>query len=46
MAEVVRLRFFGGLNVEETAAALAISTPTVKRRWAYARAWLYARMAE
>ena len=39
-ARVVELRFFGGLSVEETAAALNISTATVKRRWTLARAWL------
>lgn len=39
-AEVVKLRYFTGLSVEETAAALGISDRTVKRRWAYARAWL------
>jgi RNA polymerase sigma factor (TIGR02999 family) len=39
-ASVVRLRFFAGLTVEETAAALGVSTPTVKRRWAFGRAWL------
>lgn len=39
-AEVVKLRYFTGLSVEETAAALNISDRTVKRRWAYARAWL------
>jgi RNA polymerase sigma factor (TIGR02999 family) len=37
---VVELRFFGGLSVEETADALAISPATVKREWATARAWL------
>ena len=41
MAEVVHLRFFAGLSVEETAAALEISERTVKREWAVARAWLY-----
>ncbi len=40
LATVVRLRFFAGLTVEETAAALGLSEPTVKRRWAFARAWL------
>ena len=40
-AAVVRLRFFAGLSVEETAKTLAISTRTVNREWAYARAWLY-----
>lgn len=39
-ARVVELRFFGGLSVEETAAALAISPATVKREWTVARAWL------
>jgi RNA polymerase sigma factor (sigma-70 family) len=39
-ADVVKLRFFAGLSIEDTAAALGISTPTVKRYWAYARAWL------
>lgn len=40
LATVVRLRFFAGLTVEETASALGLSEPTVKRRWAFARAWL------
>ena len=39
-AAVVRLRYFAGLSVDETAAALAVSAPTVKRAWAFARAWL------
>lgn len=39
-ARVVELRFFAGLSVEEAAAALGISTATVKRDWAMARAWL------
>ncbi len=39
-AKVVELRFFGGLSVEETAEVLEISTATVKRDWAFARAWL------
>lgn len=39
-ATIVELRFFAGLTVEETAAALAVSAPTVKRHWALARAWL------
>jgi RNA polymerase sigma factor (TIGR02999 family) len=38
---VVELRFFGGLSVEETAAALAVSPKTVKRDWHVARAWLH-----
>lgn len=39
-AQVVELRFFGGLDVDETAHALACSTATVKRDWRLARAWL------
>lgn len=40
-AEVVRLRFFAGLTVEQTASALGVSDRTVKREWAYARARLF-----
>lgn len=40
-AQVVKLRFFGGLSVEETAGVLKISVNTVKRDWSTARAWLY-----
>jgi RNA polymerase sigma factor (TIGR02999 family) len=40
-AKIVELRFFGGLTVEETAAALKISVATVKREWAIAKGWLY-----
>jgi RNA polymerase sigma factor (TIGR02999 family) len=39
-AEVVKLRYFIGMTIEETAEALGISTPTAKRDWIYARAWL------
>jgi len=39
-ARVVEMRYFGGLTVEETAAALAIAPRTVKREWAMAKAWL------
>lgn len=39
-ARVVELRFFGGLTIEETAAALDVSPKTVKRDWVVARAWL------
>ncbi|MEM1269286.1 MAG: sigma-70 family RNA polymerase sigma factor [Bacteroidota bacterium] len=45
MAKVVELRYFGGLNVEETAAAMGISTATVKREWRTAKAWLRQNMA-
>jgi RNA polymerase sigma factor (TIGR02999 family) len=40
-ARIVELRFFGGLTIEETAAALGVSAPTVKREWAVAKGWLY-----
>ncbi len=40
-AKLVELRFFTGLNIEEAAKVLEISTPTAKRYWAYARAWLF-----
>lgn len=39
-AQVVECRFFGGLDVEETAAVLGVSERTVKADWAFARAWL------
>ena len=40
-AKVVELKFFGGLEIEEIAALLGLSTATVKRDWMVARAWLY-----
>jgi RNA polymerase sigma factor (TIGR02999 family) len=40
LAQVVELRYFGGLTVEETADVLGVSTATVNRDWATARAWL------
>lgn len=40
-AELVKLRFFAGLSLDEAAAALGISRATAKRYWTYARAWLY-----
>ena len=42
---VVELRFFAGLNVDETADALEISPATVERDWALAKAWLYRRLS-
>ena len=44
-AQVVELRFFGGLSVEETAEALGVSVRTVHSDWAFARAWLYRTLA-
>jgi RNA polymerase sigma factor (TIGR02999 family) len=40
-SQLVELRFFGGLTVEEIAAALGVAPITVKRDWALAKAWLY-----
>ena len=44
-AEVVKLRFFAGLTVEQTAAAMEIGERTVKRDWQFARAWLAKELA-
>lgn len=44
-AQVVELRFFGGLTMEETAEALGVSVRTVHTDWAFARAWLYRHLA-
>jgi RNA polymerase sigma factor (TIGR02999 family) len=41
-AEVLRLRFFAGLTIEQTASVMEISPATVKNDWKYARAWLMA----
>lgn len=41
LGEVVRLRFFAGLSVDQTAQSLGISPRTVDRRWKFARAWLF-----
>lgn len=40
-SEIVKLRYFVGLTTSETAEALGISVASVKRQWAYARAWLF-----
>ena len=45
-AEVVQLRYFGGLSVRETAKTLELSERTVKREWAFARAWLLDELRE
>jgi RNA polymerase sigma factor (TIGR02999 family) len=42
--QIVEMRYFAGLTVEEVAAALEISPATVKREWDKARAWLHARI--
>jgi RNA polymerase sigma-70 factor, ECF subfamily len=45
-AQVVELRFFGGLSVEETAEALGVSERTVQSDWTFARAWLYTALGD
>lgn len=40
-AQLVELRYFGGLTIEETADVLGVSTPTVERDWRTARIWLH-----
>jgi RNA polymerase sigma factor (sigma-70 family) len=44
-SRIVELRFFGGLTVEETAAALKISQETVMRDWKFAKSWLRRELA-
>jgi len=45
-AELVKLRYFAGLTIEEAAAAMDISLATAKRYWTYSRAWLYQALAQ
>jgi RNA polymerase sigma factor (sigma-70 family) len=45
-AEVVKLRFFVGLDENEIAQLLKVSPRTVERYWSYAKAWLFAHIAE
>ena len=40
-SQIVELRFFGGLSLEETAEVLRVSVATVRRDWTFARAWLH-----
>ncbi len=40
-ADLVKLRYFAGLKIEEAAAIMGISRATADRYWAFARAWLY-----
>jgi RNA polymerase sigma factor (TIGR02999 family) len=46
VGQVVKLRFFAGLSIKETANALNISSRTVNRHWCFARAWLYQQLSE
>jgi RNA polymerase sigma factor (sigma-70 family) len=43
-AEIVKLRFFAGLDEAEIARVLGLSERSVQRQWSYARAWLFARI--
>jgi RNA polymerase sigma factor (sigma-70 family) len=45
-SQIVELRFFGGLTVDETAEVLKISPRTVKCEWSLARAWLYCELTQ
>jgi RNA polymerase sigma factor (TIGR02999 family) len=45
-AELVKLRYFAGLSLEQAAVALGVSVPTVKRDWVYARAWLFKEISD
>ena len=45
-SQVIELRYFGGLSVEETAAVLKVSPSTVHSDWRQARAWLYLQLSE
>lgn len=44
-AQIVELRFFGGLTIEETAEVVHLSPATIKREWATAKAWLYQQLS-
>ena len=44
--ELVKLRFFAGLTIDQAAQALGISTSTADRYWTYARAWLYRHISD
>jgi len=46
LAEIVQLRYYTGLSVEETASVVGVSVSTLKRDWRYARAWLARRLGE
>ena len=44
-AQLVKLRYFAGLTIEEAASSLGISVATAKRQWVYARSWLYGQLS-
>jgi RNA polymerase sigma factor (TIGR02999 family) len=45
-AQIIKLRFFAGLSLEDAAQAIGISRATAQRKWAYARAWLYGQLQD
>jgi RNA polymerase sigma factor (TIGR02999 family) len=45
-SQIVELRYFGGLGVEESAELMGVSSSTVKREWRWAKAWLYRELGE
>ncbi len=45
-AQLVKLRYFGGLSMDEVASAMGISVATAGRHWAYAKAWLYSHISK
>jgi len=45
-AELVKLRYFAGLTLEQAADALGVSVPTAKRDWTYSRAWLFREISQ
>lgn len=45
-AQVVEMRFFGGMSAEEISSELGVGTATVQRNWKYAKAWLHRRLEE
>jgi RNA polymerase sigma factor (TIGR02999 family) len=44
-SRIVELRFFGGLNIEETAEVIGVSPATIKREWSVAKAWLHSEIS-
>lgn len=45
-ADIVEMRYFGGMTIEEIGVVLSLSSPTIKRRWVAARIWLQERLAK
>ena len=45
-AQMVELRFFGGITAAECAEVMGVAERTIDRRWRFARAWLYRRLAD